>query len=75
MIRYAVLDEPIGQAIEHIIAGDFPLNEQCQALPAVLVNQGQDLQRTPVVGALANKIIGSDMIAMRGPQPNTGPVV
>jgi hypothetical protein len=34
-----VANNQIRQAIEHIIAGNMPLNQQRQALPAVLVNQ------------------------------------
>ena len=75
MIWNAVLDEQIRQTIEYIITGDAPLDQQRQALPAVLVNQRQNLQRTPVVRAFADKIIGPHMIAMSRPQPNTGPLV
>ena len=75
MIRDAVLDEHIGQAIEYIITADVPLDQQRQAFPAVFVNQRQYLQRTPVVGAFADKVIGPHMIAVRRPQPHAGPIV
>jgi hypothetical protein len=67
MIWNAVLDEQIRQTIEYIITGDAPLDQQRQALPTVLVNQRQNLQRTPVVRTFADKIIGPNMIAMSRP--------
>jgi len=75
VFRYPVADKQIRQTGEHIVAGDAPLDQERQALPAILVNQGQNLQRAPIVGTLTNKIIGPHMVAMGGPQTHTRTVV
>ena len=75
MLRYPVADKQLRQTVEHIVAGNVPLNQERQALSAILVNQGQNLQRAAVVGALTDKIIGPHMSAMHGPQAHTRTVV
>jgi len=55
VFRYPVADKQIRQTVEHIVTGNMPLNQERQALSAIFVNQGQNLQRAAVVGALTDK--------------------
>jgi hypothetical protein len=61
----------ITQTIKHIIASDMPINDNRQALPTVLINDRQNLGRTAIMGAVAHKIVGPHMIAVRWSQSHT----
>jgi len=73
MRRHHEADKQIRLAVEHIIAAYMymPFNQVRLALPAVLVNQGQNLQRAAVMGAISDKIIAPHTIAMGWPQSPT----
>jgi hypothetical protein len=68
-------DKKLREAVKHIIGVDLPGHYDRQRLPAVLVDNGQNLDCPSVVGTIRHKIIGPDVVSMRGPQPNTGTVI
>ena len=67
--------QEIRKAMEHVIGVELSLHHNSQALPTEFVYDRQDLDGTAVVSAVCHKIIGPDMVAMRGPEPDTRPIV
>ena len=67
--------QEIRKAMEHVIGVELSLHHNSQALPTEFVYDRQDIDGTAVVSAVCHKIIGPDMVAMRGPEPDTRPIV
>ena len=75
VFRRTMGHEEISEAMEDVIGAQPSLHHDVQALPTEFVDDGQDLDRTPVVSAVCHKIVGPDVVAMRGPEPDTRPIV
>jgi hypothetical protein len=67
--------EEIREAMEHVIGVELSLNHNGEALSTEFVDDRQDLEGTAVVRAVCHKIIGPDVMAMGGPEPDTRPIV
>jgi hypothetical protein len=65
----------IREAVEHVIGVEPSLHQDGQALPTEFVYDCQDPDGTTVVRAVLHKIIGPDVVAMGGPEPDTRPIV
>ena len=65
----------IRETVKHIIGLDSPGHDDRQRLPGVLVDDCQNLDCPSIVCAIRHKIIGPDMVAMRGPEADTGAVI
>ena len=65
----------IRQTVKHIIRLDLSGYYNRRRLPGVFVDNGQGLDRPPVLCPIQDKIIGPDMVAMRRPEPYTGAVI
>ena len=65
-----VSDEQIGQHLEHVVRADLASHHDRQALPRVLVQHCQQLQRTPVVRPRGHEVVrprrGPDTAASAG---------
>jgi hypothetical protein len=70
-----MFDKKIREAVMHIIGVDLTSQSNCQILTRVLVDNGQDLNGPSVVCSIRQKIIGPDMVAMRGPEADTRAVI
>jgi hypothetical protein len=75
MFRWTVGYEEIREAMEDVVGAQPSLHQDIQALTTEFVYDRQDLDRTAVVSAVCHKIIRPDMVAMRGPEPDTRPIV
>ena len=70
-----MFDKKIRETVKHIIGVDLAGHYDRQRLPAVLINQGQNLDRPSVVCPICYKIIGPDMVTMRRPETDTGTII
>ena len=68
-------DEQIGQHLEHVVGSDLASHHDRQALPRVLVQHCQQLQRTPVVRPRGHEIVRPDVAPIQRPQPDARSVV
>jgi hypothetical protein len=71
VFRWTVGHEEICEAMEHVIGAKLSLHHNVQALPTEFVDDRQDLEGTAVVRAVCHKIIGPNVMAMGGPEPDT----
>ncbi len=67
--------EEVREAMKHIIGAQLSLNHNGEALSTEFVDNCQYLDWTAVVSAVCHEIIGPDMVAMAGPEPDTRPIV
>jgi DNA-binding NarL/FixJ family response regulator len=76
--RYAGLaplhKQPV-ESVHHVVAGQPSPPADRQTLPAVLAQDGQQLQRPSLAGTVHREVIALDMIAVAGPQLPEGAVV
>ena len=75
MLRGSMFDKEIRETVKHIIGLDLPGHDDRQRLPGVLVDDCQNLNCPSVVCPIRHKIIGPDMVAMRGSETDTGGVI
>ncbi len=68
-------DEQIGQHLEHVVGSDLASHHDRQALPRVLVQHCQQLQRTPVVRPRGHEVVRPDVAPIQRPQPDARSVV
>ena len=66
--------EELREAMEHVIGAQLPLNHNGEALSTEFVDNRQYLDWTTVVSAVCHELIGPDMVAMGGPEPDTRPI-
>ena len=70
-----MFDKEIRETVKHIIRLDLPGHYNRQRLPTVLVDDCQNFDRPSVTCSIHHKIIGPNMVAMRGPETDTGTVI
>ena len=75
MLRWSMGHEEIREAMEHIIGVEPPVHPDGEALPTEFVDDRQHLEGTTIMGAVLYKVIGPDVVAMGGPEPDARPVV
>ena len=63
--------EEIREAMEHVIGVEPSFHQDGKALPTEIIDDHQDLDGTTVVRAVSHEIIGTDVVAMGGPEPVT----
>ena len=74
VLGHAVLEEEIGERHEHLVARDAALDNDRQTLAGVLVDHCEQLQGAAVAGVLTDEVVGPDVVAVLGPQPDAGAV-
>ncbi len=67
--------EEIREGMEHVIGGEPSLDPDGEALLTEFVDDRQDLEGTTIVRAVYHEVIGPDVVAMGGPDPDTRPIV
>jgi hypothetical protein len=67
--------EEIFEAMEYIIGVKPPVHPDGEALPTEFVDNRQHLDGTTIVGAVLYEVIGPDVVAMGGSEPDARPVV
>jgi hypothetical protein len=65
----------IRERVKYIIGLDLPSHYNRQRLPRVLLDNGQNLNCPSVLCPIHHKIIRPDMVAMRGPEADTGALI
>jgi hypothetical protein len=70
-----MFDKKIRETVKYIIGLDLPGHYDRQRLPSVLLDDCQNLDCPSVLCPIHHKIIGPDMVAMRGPEADTGAVI
>src|SRR5262249_18745398 len=70
----SAVDKELGQAEEHIVRPQTALNLNRQTLLSVLIDEGQQLNRTAILRPRCHKVVAPDMIRMLRPKPDTGAV-
>ena len=65
--RDAVGDEELSQCLEHIHRPQPPGDDDCQAFPRILLDDGEDLQRPAVLRAVRHEVIRPDVVPIRRP--------
>ncbi len=67
--------EELREAMEHIIGAQLSFNHNGEALSTEFVDNREHLDWTTVMSAVCHEIVGPDVVAMGGPEPDTGPIV
>jgi hypothetical protein len=75
VLRRPLFHKKIRQTVKRIIGCDLPGHYDRQRLSAILVDNGQNLDCLSVVCPIRHKIIGPDMVGMRGFETDPGAVM
>lgn len=75
MLRWPMGHEEVREAMEHVIGVQPSLHHDGEAFSTEFVDDRQDLDGTAIVSAVCHEVIGPDMVAMGGPEPDTRPIV
>jgi len=67
--------EEIPQTHDDIFCPDLPAHLGCQAFPALLVQDGENLQGSAITGPAGHQITAPDVILPLRPKSNTGTVI
>ena len=70
MAGHAAQDEEIGQHIDHIDGLELAGHPDCQAFMGELVDDVEYPVFPTIVGAVLDKVVGPDVIAVLGSQPD-----
>ena len=68
MIRHTVQDEKIGQDVDDVGRSEPPVDPDCQALPAELVDEIEHAELPSIVGPCFDEVVGPDMVRTLWPQ-------
>lgn len=61
MCRRTARNEQVSQRRQHILVFELPGNDKCQALPAGLIDDGQDPELAAIVRAPFDEVVGPHM--------------
>lgn len=61
MYRRTARNEQVSQRRQHILVFELPGNDECQALPAGLIDDGQDPELAAIVRAPFDEVVGPHM--------------
>lgn len=64
------LDEQLGQRCQYVFVFELARDDECQALPARLVDNGKDAELASVMGAFLDEVVSPDMPRILRPQPD-----
>ena len=68
-------DEQVGQRVDDVDGLEPSGYADGQTLAGELIDDVEHADPAPIMGAVLNKVVGPDVIAVLGPQPDTGAVV
>jgi len=75
MTRWAILDEQIGQTVQHIVRVQLAVNDDGQTLSGKFVDHSEHAERLAIVRAIHDEVIGPDMVGPRRSQTDTRSVI
>ena len=75
MLGRTVPSEEIGEHLENVVSSSLSTDLDRQTLPRVLVEHGQKLQRTAVMGPRAYQVVGPHVILVQWPEPDARAIV
>jgi hypothetical protein len=75
VLRWTVGHEEVREAMEHVIGAKLPLNHNGEAFSTEFIYDIQYLDWATIVSTVCHEIIGPDMMAMGGPEPDARPIV
>ena len=75
MLGWTVASKEIGENLDNIMGSSPSSDLDRQALPRVLVEHGQQLQRSTVVGARAHEVVGPDMVLVSWPESDARTII
>jgi hypothetical protein len=75
MLGWPMGHKEICEAMEHVIGVEPSLHQDGEPLPTEFIDDRQHLEGTTIVGAVCYEVIGPDVVAMGGPEPDTRPIV
>ena len=70
MAGHATQDQEIRQNIDHIDGLELPGHPDCQAFMGEFIDDVEHSIFPAIVGAVLDKVVGPDVIAVLGPQPD-----
>ena len=70
MVRHAAEDEEIGQQVDYIDGFELARNSDRQAFMGELIDHIEHSILPSIVSAVLDKVVGPDVIAVLGPQPD-----
>src|SRR3954451_5915104 len=74
MARHATQDEQIGQHVDHVDGLELAAYPDRQAFMGELINHIEHAISPSVMSPVLHKVVGQDVIAVLGPQPNASSV-
>ena len=75
MIRRAMPDEQIGQAMKHMVRVQLTIDDDGQTLSGKFVDHSEHAERLAIVRAIHDEVIGPDMVGPSGPETDARPVI
>jgi hypothetical protein len=75
MLRWSMGHEEIREAMKHVIRVEPSLHQDGETLATEFVDDRQHLDRTTIVRVIYHEVIGPDVVAMGGPEPDTRPII
>ena len=75
VLRWPMLDEQVGQALQHIVRPQPSRHHDGQAATGKLVDHAQHAERPAILGPILHEVVRPDVVGPLGPQPYTRPVV
>ena len=75
VLRWSMLQEQLGQCRQDRFVVQFSRGSDRQAFACMLFDHRQHPEATPILGAIHDKVVGPDMVAVLGPEPNAGAVI
>jgi hypothetical protein len=70
-----VPDKEIGKVTQRVIGVELSLRQDGDALPTESIDDRQTLYGMAIMRAICHDVIGRDVVAMGGPEPDTRPMV
>ncbi len=75
MFGRPVSSEEFGEKLDHVMGSSPSCDLDRKTLSRVLVEYGQQLQGTTVVGPRAHEVVGPDVIPVQRPEPDARAIV
>ena len=68
-------DEQVSERRQHVLMLELARHDEREALPAGLVDDGEDAELTPIMGAPLDEVVRPDVSRIFRPKPDAGSVV
>lgn len=75
VVRHATLHHQTPEPVEDVFRAQSTRHVDAQALAGELIDHGEELQGSPVVGPVVDKVVAPDVVPPLGPEAHAGAVV